>query len=437
MGKTATIAVPEEGRGADSLPRVLALDAARAIAVLGMFAVHMGPSTELSDQASWLSVFEGRASALFAVLAGVSVALLSGGDRPTRDRTRLGALRIAVRAVLVVLVGLALAQLESSIGVLIILVYYGLFFLCALPLLRLRGRTLALIAVVWAVAGPVVSFLIRSPMETTYLGNPTFDMFTSLTGVRALAESLLLTGIYPVMTWMPFIIAGMALGRIGIRSVRPAAVIGLGAVLAVLGHGGSWVAQQVLGGRDRLVEVMLPEAAELGLSDSYLDLVLDGSSFGTVGTNSWWWLTIDTPHSGTPFDIFAVTGSALLVIGVLLLVTPRAHMALRPLISAGSCALSLYILHLVALWVLAPLPDYSAIIDYASLEELPPPPSGIHEPGWSMLGLVAIGGVVLATLWRSVFRRGPAEWLLHGVSLGIAKRVVPVAERRRRRELAQ
>ena len=70
-----------------------------------------------------------RASALFAVLAGVSLVLM-------HRRTYAGA-GLAVRALLVALLGLALGELET--GLAIILTYYGLLFLMGLPFLGLRA----------------------------------------------------------------------------------------------------------------------------------------------------------------------------------------------------------------------------------------------------------------------------------------------------------
>ncbi|BEK91608.1 DUF418 domain-containing protein [Nocardia seriolae] len=394
---------------------MLALDAARGIAVLGMFAVHVGPQRG-QPGASWLTVFEGRSAALFAVLAGVSLALMSGGAQPaTGIAGRRSLIRIATRAVLIALLGLALAQLHSGIGIMIILTYYGLFFLLALPALRLSARALAVLAALWAIAGPIASFVIRSHMhQNTFGGSPTFDMFTSWSGLRQGFEMLVITGAYPALTWMPFLFAGMALGRWGIRALPPPPVIGAGAGLTLLGYGGSWFAQHPLGGRAHLVDLLTQGMEQAGVTDFDPGQIIDMTGLGTVATTSPWWLTVANPHSGTPFEVFGATGVALLVIGGLMALIPRAGIVLRPLIAAGSCALSLYILQLVAVSVLVPLPDPDAIAL----------PGGIHGPGWPLLALLAIGSLILATLWRTVFRRGPAEWLLHRVSLGLTNLLV-------------
>ena len=69
--------------------------------------------------------------------------------------------------------------------------------------------------------------------------------------------------------------------------------------------------------------------------------------YGTTPTSTWWWLAVDAPHSGTPLDLARTTGSALAVLGLMLLL---AHVA-RPLLwlpaAVGAAPLTLYALHVV------------------------------------------------------------------------------------------
>ena len=62
----------------------------------------------------------GRASALFAVLAGVSMALVSGRQQPVRGRERYAvSARLAVRALLIGALGLLLGVVPSGIAVIL------------------------------------------------------------------------------------------------------------------------------------------------------------------------------------------------------------------------------------------------------------------------------------------------------------------------------
>src|SRR6478672_13564809 len=65
--------------------RLRGIDAARGLALLGMMATHVLPTFGSDAQLTptWVGlVFSGRAAALFAVLAGVGLALSTGKERP-------------------------------------------------------------------------------------------------------------------------------------------------------------------------------------------------------------------------------------------------------------------------------------------------------------------------------------------------------------------
>jgi uncharacterized membrane protein len=67
------------GRSAPA--RLHGIDAARGLALLGMMATHLLPTFESNANLTptWIGlIFSGRAAALFAVLAGVGLALSTG-----------------------------------------------------------------------------------------------------------------------------------------------------------------------------------------------------------------------------------------------------------------------------------------------------------------------------------------------------------------------
>jgi peptidoglycan/LPS O-acetylase OafA/YrhL len=68
--------------GAPGAGRLIGLDLAHGLAVFGMSAVHVGPAPDQGEVIGFLmELAQGRSSALFAVLAGFAVALI------TRRRT--------------------------------------------------------------------------------------------------------------------------------------------------------------------------------------------------------------------------------------------------------------------------------------------------------------------------------------------------------------
>ena len=105
-----------------------------------MMATHLLPTFEANADLTptWIGLtFSGRAAALFAVLAGVGLALSTGKQGPLAGLRDLRAARrgIALRALVIAAVGLILGGLEVNLA--IILVHYAVLFLCVLPFLGL------------------------------------------------------------------------------------------------------------------------------------------------------------------------------------------------------------------------------------------------------------------------------------------------------------
>lgn len=371
--------------------RLIGVDAARGVALLGMMAVHVLPLVDADGSASGsYAVAGGRSAALFAVLAGVGLALASGGTRPPRGRGwAAAALGTLVRAALIGAIGLVVGMADSGIAV--ILVYYALLFVLAIPLLPLGPRLLAPMAVVVAVVVPVLSFLVRPNLDLPDRGNPT--LWTLLDDPLGTLETLLVTGYYPVLGWTAYLCAGLAVGRLQLRRTATAWwLLTVGIVLAV----GSAVVSSVLlgplGGADELRAALRP-GTDLGQ-------VLDGSMYGNTPTTTWWWLAVDTPHSTTPFDLLHTTGTSLAAIGAMLLLARVAAPVLVPLAAAGSMTLTLYSTHVLLL----------------ATPFLPPDPTRSY-----VLQVVAV--LVLATMWRSTGRRGPLEAIV-AAAAGRARRAV-------------
>ena len=121
--------------------RVTGVDAARGAALAAMMAIHILPgwNENYEPTLSW-SILAGRGAALFAVLAGVSLAFMSGGSSRLSGRNLTGArYGLAVRAMCITVIGLLLGYLVIPAHV--ILVYYGVMFLLALPLLRMSASS--------------------------------------------------------------------------------------------------------------------------------------------------------------------------------------------------------------------------------------------------------------------------------------------------------
>ena len=125
--------------------RVVGLDMARCLALIGMIATHLLARFDEQGVTFVHQLTGGRASGLFAVLAGVSLALMSGRSVPPQGRERLAtSLGLAVRALFIAVLGLLLGDVGSGIAV--ILTNYGLLFLLGIAFLGLGARSLAVLS---------------------------------------------------------------------------------------------------------------------------------------------------------------------------------------------------------------------------------------------------------------------------------------------------
>lgn len=362
--------------------RLVGIDVARGLALVGMMAVHTLPSVAPDDTMSvpWvLSV--GKAAALFAVLAGVGIAFGSGGRRrPVGRLLDASAASLVVRALLIAVVGLLLGYVVPADSASVILAYYGALFVLAIPLLSLSTRALVVLATVITLAVPVLSHLLRAQLENATVSNPTFtDLLTDPLG---LATDLALTGAYPALPWLAYLCVGLAVGRAMITSRGVATTIGaLGVGIALAASTGSWLVMNVAGGWNRLEAVALQTMTPT----EYTDLVVWGPT-GTLPTDSPWWLGTMSPHSSTPFDMAFTIGTSLAVLGAAVLLGRVAGRALAPLAAAGSMTLTLYALHLLLL--VSPVQPESDAVAFAL----------------QVLVLIAF-----ALVWSRRFTRGPLE----------------------------
>ncbi|HEY0215473.1 MAG TPA: OpgC domain-containing protein, partial [Cellulomonas sp.] len=82
------------------MQRIVGVDMARGLAVIGMITAHVGPGGPGDPwPASLAQVVDGRSAALFVLLSGLSVALISGGPEPVVGTRRVQArTRLLVRA---------------------------------------------------------------------------------------------------------------------------------------------------------------------------------------------------------------------------------------------------------------------------------------------------------------------------------------------------
>ncbi len=340
----------------DGPGRLVGVDLARGLAVLGMLAAHLLDTerTLTADPSTWVTLVNGRSSILFAVLAGVSIALVTGGPRPLAPQRRpRAAARLALRGALLWVIGLLLVM--TGVPVYVILPAYALLFVLALPFLGMRARTLFLVAGVLAVVMPWIQpFLDAAPVWAGPAG----------------AELEAAVGwAYPFTVWIAFLLAGMGVGRLDLRNIADQGLLAMaGLSLALAGYG------------------FAIATAPVAEDTPFLTAVLTAED-----------------HSSGLWEVIGSGGFAVMTIGVCLLLcrTPLRWVAV-PLRAVGSMPLTAYVLQLVVWAIVAQvlLGDTSDLV-------------GIREAG--LFVPLTLGLIAGCTVWALTIGRGPLEMFVDNV----------------------
>lgn len=279
--------------------RMLVPDVLRGIAIIAMLVAHAAP---FLPNAPWIVQFPSSqlnalASPLFALVMGISAQLV--WDRRPAVRTTL--LQQAIRAVILIALGVWMAAWGSWVAV--ILAYLGVLLLVGVPLLMLRTRT------VLVIAGAIL--LISQPLVAA--ARSSVWLMTQPPAVQEVFAWLVTGPSYRLVNLLPFFLVGGVLLRHGLRRDRLLWVLG---IVAVVAYAVSYVGER-----------LLPTGAASG---DYLDTLHD---------------------VGLVFAVYVV---------VVLAATVRGTGAQRfwgvvfePLRACGQVALSLYLLHVavIALWI--------------------------------------------------------------------------------------
>lgn len=366
------------------------LDLARALAVIGMMSAHLlaplaavpGSSDFQGLLARAAALFaEGYPSTLFAVIGGSSLVLSTRRRLAVGDR-RGAVVSALVRGLCVCVIGLVLELLPSS--VMVVLVPFGLAMMITAPLLLVPSRVLVPLIAVIAVGGHPLAMAVPGRVE---LGTVTL---LSLADPLAVLRGIVLTGQYPLITLVPYLLTGVVLMRGLLRAHRSL-------VLA------KWSRRVAAGG------VL---AAALGHA-----LPLLAGAFGHAEPGSWY---MADPHTGTLGDMLATAGVAAALIGLLTGLLPadrRVHGRLsRAVRAAGAAPLTLYVGHVLLTSISLIL---AVVLSGGELVAMP-----WYVAGAGVLCVHVTLAIGLGALLAAKERRGPLEALLGRV----VRRSAPNAE---------
>ena len=349
--------VPDPATAAPAPRRVDGVDAARGFALIGMFVAHVAPAAATLQAAELLAIADERPRLLFALTAGIGLGFISGGTRPITDGRGELRRQIAVRAVILIALGMLIWATLHPL-VFIILDVYGVAFLVMLPLLFLSPR---------AALGLGIGSLAITPALAEIGARTEFVGAVRDTPLKFLADWAV-GGAYPVIVWVPVMLIGLAMARMDLGSPRVVGAVGLAGAAAA--------------------SVFLPIASRLPPPE-------------LVAEAGW-----SVPLRAS-LETLGNVGVGALVVAAMLLLTALARPAVRrvatvvlsPVIAMGAMPLSIYTIHLV-------------VIALAIREE-----NGVPtDDSWELVIGLVVGSMAFAWLWRRYLGRGPLERLLRSAS---------------------
>ncbi|WP_394286156.1 DUF418 domain-containing protein [Corynebacterium kefirresidentii] len=286
--------------------RIVGLDIARSLAIIGMVVLHMASLV-------WHTkvILNGLPAALFAILAGITLMIIA------RNFTVTTLLRILARGCIITLIGLALLPLGGEIQVVLVVIGITMMLLCWVPPLHWAWKLILFAA---ATVAATVKY-----------------------------APLTLPQVYPLLAYIAYFLVGMLLYEIYIRKQRAAT---------------QWASTAIAG-----------IVAAIGF---YFRFTTDIPG----------WLRF-TGHTGVVGEIVLSIAVAAVVLHLCLLAGRAAPKLVYPFAALGAMSLSIYILHVLTAYY------WQSHI-------------ALHNTAWACAFIALF--LVIATLWRRLIGKGPAEW---------------------------
>ncbi|MCK5851113.1 MAG: DUF1624 domain-containing protein [Kiritimatiellae bacterium] len=369
-------------RKADS-GRIIGIDLARAIAIIGMVLINYNESIAPSYRGpEWLAglagLIPGRAAVTFVLLAGIGMSIMSQGAKQSGDPLKRQRVRhvLLKRAVVLFVSGM----LFQTIWIGDILHFYGVFIVAGTLLLFAPSIWLWLAALFLNV-GFVVMLLFLDYDAGWNWENLTFTNFWTPIGF---VRNLIFNGWFPVFPWLGFLLIGMWVGRLNLRSrtIQRRCML-WGGVIALSAEVASWL----------LANHIAPKW--LGFHPQ-LSTALFGR--GCLPPN--------------PLFALQTCAGAICMVGVCLAIADRFRGSawLRSLSLSGQYTLSIYIGHII--FGIGPL----YLLGYKDISLTYSVPAGL---------VACAVAITLCSLWQRRFPRGPLEMAMRRITNGkpLPKRV--------------
>ncbi|MGH1334651.1 MAG: DUF418 domain-containing protein [Aureispira sp.] len=350
--------------------RIIGLDIARAIAVFGMVIVNfkmvLGSQGQGASKA-WMSLLDGKFAALFVILAGVGLALMTRKalQQDTIPLWRKAQIKIAKRALFLFVFGLLYWWIWPAD----ILHFYGLYMLLTLLLLRQSTRRLLGASLGIMFLFPLLLLVFNYEAGWNFATLDYIDFWT----VEGFLRNLFFNGFHPVIPWAGFMFFGLWLGRQPLEQK------------AWLKKAGTW----------SLGIFIALQAFSYGLPLLFSEAAQEGLNL---------WLGT-APMPPMPFYLLsgAASSTALITACILWGQASPSSFFLRLLVQTGQLALTLYMAHI--------------LLGIVVIETCFDTPLGSYFWHFSLIAALLFNllSVFFANLWLHFFSSGPFEALMRRI----------------------
>lgn len=361
----------KEGIEVNTKKRIIGLDFARALAMFGMLLVNFMVITGAEGNGppfliTFMSLFEGRASALFVILAGIGITLMTKSAVASNEKIKISNSRKTIwkRSLFLFILGLLLYVMEWTGD---ILHYYGVYLFVAALLIKVRKKLLLFLS--------IIILLIAQSLQLTFntfegWGGPTpFINYVDFWTIKGFLRNLFFNGYHPIFPWFSFFLIGMIIGRLDlhIKKIRERLLL-LGITITIL-----------------------TELLSKGLTHFFIPYI--GKEAATFLFNT-------GPILPNVLYILSATGSAIAILIICLNIAEkyRNNWFVTSIVQTGQLTLTHYVSHVFI--------GIGALILLNRME---------HQSLLFVLLFATaffIFSIFISVLWRKKFSRGPIEWIM-------------------------
>jgi len=354
--------------------RIIGIDVARALAVIGMiivnFKVVFGENGS-NWVKSFASTLDGKAAATFVVLAGIELALMTNSAIKNNDKIKLNIARnrIAKRALFLFIVGISYISIWPAD----ILHFYGIYMAITILIITSKEKTIVILALALIVAYPLLMTFWSYDTGWNFETLDYQDFWT----INGFFRNLFYNGFHPVIPWTAFMLSGYWFGKQDLHNDK---FIKKAFWISAI----TFIFMQTLS----YLSISFLSEGNQSTAQELMDI---------LGTN---------PMPPLPIYMFNGISIAFAIITACILIAKRfeSNKLIDALNKTGQLALTFYVAHV--------------IIGMGIVEAIYPTRIGKFSIEFSMVyALVfSISCIIFAVIWRKYKKTGPLEWIMRKIT---------------------